>query len=103
MAQNCPEAPQTQYIVDSNQKSTSYGRMLQSWTSWFSLLTGFLKNYLTPFGINSPQITKEQRDSITNPQEGSIVYITTSGLVDVKEVQVYINGNWYKFDVTIAP
>lgn len=103
MAQNCPQAPQTQYIVELDEKSSTFGRIFQPWSSWFSLLTAFLQSFLTPYGINVPNITKEERDSIINPQNGSIVYITTEGGVDVKELQVFIDGSWYKFNLTIAP
>jgi hypothetical protein len=103
MSLNCPEAPQSQYIVEQNKENPRYMKLLGSWFSWFSSLTAFLKSYLTSFGINPPQITKEERDRIASPQNGSFAFITTDGGVDVNELQIYINGDWYKFDLTIAP
>ncbi len=46
---------------------------------WSDFMTSFvesLREYLTSFGAVIPNITLSQRDSIQDPQEGQMIYVT---------------------------
>jgi hypothetical protein len=59
-------------------------KMSEEWISQMSSFIDVLNDYLTPFGILTPQVTTEQRDSIQSPVLGQLIYNTTTN-----ELQVY--------------
>lgn len=59
-------------------------KMSEEWISQMSSFIDVLNGYLTPFGILTPQVTTEQRDSIQSPVLGQLIYNTTTN-----ELQVY--------------
>lgn len=59
------------------------------WVGAFSYFIQNLVGYLTQNGILLPQLTTAQRDQITHPQNGQIIYNTTVG-----SAQYYKAGVW---------
>ncbi len=62
---------------------------------WQDAMATFFQNligYLTQAGILMPQVTSDQRDSFTNPQNGQLIYNTTLG-----SAQYYKAGVWTSF------
>jgi hypothetical protein len=62
---------------------------------WASFIATFFQNligYLSQNGIFVPQLTSVQRDAIQSPQEGQMIYNTTTNAP-----QIYQNGAWTTF------
>lgn len=59
-------------------------KMSEEWISQMSSFIDVLNGYLTPYGILTPQLTTDQRDSIQSPVLGQLIYNTTTN-----ELQVY--------------
>ena len=65
---------------------------------WVGSMSTFYQNliqYMTQFGILVPQLTTDQRNSILAPQNGQMIYNTTTGTF-----QGYQSGNWMTFTLT---
>lgn len=78
---------QLNYYDPLVKKNTS--KMSEEWISQMSSFIDVLNGYLTPYGILTPQLTTEQRDSIQSPVNGQIIYNTT-----LNKFQGYENGAW---------
>ena len=57
----------------------------------------------TSKGFLIPRMTFDQRNAITNPAEGLIVYCTNCGLNGMGVICVYSNGNWSSVNPCYAP
>lgn len=49
------------------------------WNEWFNNVS----NNFTPFGWYVPKMTTTERDAITNPQAGQLIYNTTTNKLNV--------------------
>jgi hypothetical protein len=74
-----------------------------AWRPWLMSIKEIWDLYLTPFWIGVPQITKQERNSLSGLEDGVIAFITTDNGVPVNQWQGYYGGNWYSFNVTLAP
>ena len=71
------------------------GRNLRFSDSWMDAMATFYENlagYLTQNGILLPNVTNDERDSITTPQLGQMIYNTT-----LDTAQYYKAGVWTSF------
>lgn len=60
--------------------------------AWSASMSSFYQNivgYLSQYGMFMPQLTTAQRDEITTPQNGQLIYNTTLG-----SAQYYKAGTW---------
>lgn len=65
---------------------------------WVGAMSTFFENlvgYLSQFGVFVPQVTTDQRDTIQNPQNGQMIYNTTTDTF-----QGYQAGAWKTFTLT---
>lgn len=80
--------------------------MADVWIGYWSSFYQTLVSYLTQFGIFIPQLTTAERNSITTPVEGQLIYNTdaTPGPPRSAEVQVWQVkagvGAWRTFTTT---
>lgn len=76
------------------------------WLLWIESFVQTLSKYLTSRGIYIPQLTLAQRDAITSPQEGQMIYVTDIivGPPRTAEIQVWQVkagvGAWRTFTTT---
>jgi hypothetical protein len=59
------------------------------WASWLVTFYETLIGYLSQNGIFVPKLTTAQRNSVTNPEDGQIIYNT-----DYNSVEYYMLGTW---------
>lgn len=62
--------------------------MSQVWIAFMSSFVQTLTGYLSQNGIFAPPLTTAQRDALTNPIGGQIIYNTTTGRLQGYEIQV---------------
>jgi hypothetical protein len=65
-------------------------KMSEEWISQMSSFIDVLNGYLTPFGILTPQVTTEQRDSIQSPVLGQLIYNTSTNELQVYQIKIGI-------------
>lgn len=66
--------------------------MSDTWVSFISTFYMNLISYLTQGGIMLPNLTTTQRNALQTPQDGQMIYNTTT-----QAPQVYQNGAWKTF------
>jgi hypothetical protein len=69
--------------------------MSEVWISNLSAFIETLQGYLSQFGMFVPSVTTAQRDTIQSPQEGQMIYNTTT-----IAPQIFQNGAWKTFTTT---
>jgi len=79
------------------------GWLNEAWRPWIISIKEFLDLYITVYGINLPRITQEERDALVNIEDGFCCFVTTNAGVPVRKPEIYINGVWYEFNLTVAP
>lgn len=62
-------------------------KMSEEWMSQLSAFVNVLNDYLTPFGILTPQITTTQRNSIQSPVLGQLIYNTSTNELQVFQIK----------------
>ena len=70
-------------------------RMSDIWVGSMSTFFQNLIGYLSQYGVFIPQITTAQRNLLTTPQNGQMIYNTTTGTF-----QGYQAGTWMTFTLT---
>jgi len=78
-------------LFDSLTKSGS-SKMSDQWVNSMATFHQNLTSYLTSVGIFIPQITSDQRDALTSPSNGQMIYNTTLGAP-----QIFQEGTWKTF------
>ena len=66
--------------------------MSDVWIDFWGRYFDILNEYLSKYGIFIPQLTTEQRNTITNPQNGQMIYNTS-----INQAQYFRNGSWSSF------
>jgi hypothetical protein len=62
------------------------------WSDFMATFVESLREYLSSTGVFIPRLTLAQRDAITTPQEGQMIYVTdanTPALPRTAELQIY--------------
>lgn len=77
-------------LYDSLVKSG--GKMSDQWVNSMATFQQNLTSYLTSSGIFIPTITTTQRDALTGPSNGQMIYNTTLGAP-----QIFQEGIWKTF------
>lgn len=67
-------------------------KLSDEWTSFIATFVQTLTGYLSQNGIFLPHLTTAQRNSITTPQNGQMIYNTTLGTA-----QYFKAGAWTSF------
>lgn len=75
-------------LYDSLVKKDS-DKMSDVWVDFMSTFYMNLISYLTQGGILLPQLTSVQRDQLLSPQNGQMIYNTTT-----QAPQIFQNGVW---------
>lgn len=65
------------------------GSLEGTWEAWFTFTWQNLVNYLSSSGMFVPLVTTAQRNQITSPRNGQMIYNTTAN-----EPQMWVNGVW---------
>lgn len=68
------------------------------WISFVATFVETLQEYLSQYGIFIPVLTDDERTNITTPQEGQLVYSSTS-----KVIYAYLNGSWVQLNTGSSP
>jgi hypothetical protein len=71
--------------------------MSDVWVDFFATFFQTLIGYITQYGINPPNLTTTQRNTIINPQNGQIIYNTT---VDAPQFYQTSSGTWRTYTFT---
>lgn len=80
-------------VYDLFVKDAKY--MSDKYRAWIESFKETLDGYLSSFGMFIPRITTVQRDLITTPVEGQMIYNTT-----LLAPQIYQGGVWKTFTTT---
>lgn len=78
-----------------NDKITNNSEMSQIWRDSIATFYMNLIGYLSQYGIFLPSLTTAQRNTIQSPQNGQMIYNTTTNAP-----QIYQNGAWKTFTTT---
>lgn len=73
----------------------SDGLMSAAWNVWFNTLYEFIRTSISSNGLLAPSLTTSERDDISNPPNGLIIYNTTES-----SLQAYINDGWREISYT---
>lgn len=90
MANDLDEFP----VYDSLVKSGT-NKMADVWVDFMASFYMNLIGYLSQYGIFIPKLTTAQRDQIQSPQEGQMIYNTST-----IAPQIYQAGAWKTFTTT---
>jgi hypothetical protein len=65
------------------------------WIAWIESFVQTLEGYLTSHGVYIPRLTTAQRNAITTPSEGQMIYNIT-----LLAPQIWQSGAWKTFTTT---
>lgn len=77
--------------------------LTEAWRPWIISIKDFLNTYISSAGFNVPQMTYEERQLLMNVPDGRLVFITTQASLPVNQLQIFVQGSWYTFTLTLVP